>query len=351
MGTFSFKTRKKALKQHPTIIDVARLAGVSKSTVSRVVNREWDKVTDATRVKVEAAIRELDYEHNSIASSLRTDHTNSVMLIIPDILNPFWPEVARGSQDFLEEQHYSTVFANSDWLEHREMDYLRMARRNRLDGFLINPIHVSEAELLALQIPVVIMGIREGYPNLDMVGSDSQVATQKALEYLIRLGHQRIGLLLGQSLRGLQLQRIEIVREVLSGHGLSLDENLIVQTPYDRQGGIRGMSQLLELSNLPTAVLASNDVIAIGAMQVAVERGYRVPADISIMGIDDIPSASMTFPPLTTIRKEKYEIGRVAARLLLDRMQDKPLGGPQKICVPSQLIVRGSTGPCQQRAG
>jgi DNA-binding LacI/PurR family transcriptional regulator len=332
------------MKSRPTIIDVARLAGVSKTTVARVVNGELENVSEKTLQKVQQAIQELGYIRNTVASSLRTERTNIVMLMIPDITNPFWPEVARGIQDLMGREGYSVVFANNDWNGEQEVNYLGMARRNRLDGLLINPIRVTQEAILAAQIPAVIMGLREGYPEIDMVGSDSYGATQKALEYLTRLGHQRIGLLLGQSVYSSVAYRFSSYADFFEHSGIAVDEALVVPVSFDNSGGVNGMRQLLELDKPPTAVLASNDLIAIGALHVAAEMGYRIPEDISIMGIDDIYAASVTIPPLTTVRKQKYELGCQAARLLLDRIQSKGPPEPQKVKIPCQLVVRGSTG-------
>jgi len=332
------------MRARPTIIDVAHLAGVSKTTVSRVVNGELDKVSEDTLGKVQRAIDSLGYIQNTIASSLRTDRTNIVMLMIPDITNPFWPEVARGIQDLMGREGYSVVFANNDWIGEHEVEYLYTARRNRLDGLLINPIRVTQEQILASQIPTVIMGLRDGYPDIDMVGSDSYSAAQKALEYLTRLGHQRIGLLLGQSVYSSTHSRLGSYYDFLERSGIPLDERLVVSVTFDNAGGVNGMRRLLELEPHPTAVLASNDLIAIGALHVAAEMGYRIPEDISIMGIDDIYAASVTIPPLTTVRKQKYELGCQAARLLLDRIQSKGPPEPQKVKIPCQLVVRGSTG-------
>lgn len=333
------------MKNRPTIIDVAHLAGVSKTTVSRVVNGETDKVSPDTVQKVQAAIHSLGYEQNSIASSLRTDRTNLVMLMIPDITNPFWPEVARGIQDRMGNEGYSVVFGNNDWSGQREVEFLRTARRNRFDGLLINPIFVSEAEILASHIPTVIIGIREGYPNIDMVGSDSYRGVQKALDYLARLGHRRIGMLLGESVNSSMRSRLQSFHEFLERSGLPVDDNLVVPVTFDNAGGMQGMKRLLELDEIPTAVLASNDLVAIGALHVANDLGYRVPEDISIMGMDDIYAASLTIPPLTTMKKQKYELGKQAAGLLLKRLHSLDGGPPQKISLPCQLVVRGSTGP------
>jgi LacI family transcriptional regulator len=332
------------MRSRPTIIDVARLAGVSKTTVSRVVNGEVDKVSEETNLKVKQAIQSLGYVQNTIASSLRTDRTNIILLMIPDITNPFWPEVARGIQDVMGREGYSVVFANNDWKGEHEVEYLFTARRNRLDGMLINPIRVTEEQILASQIPTVIMGLREGYPNIDMVGSDSYSATQKALEYLTRLGHQRIGLLHGQSLHRSIYSRLGSYYDFFESKGITLDEQLVVPVTFDNSGGVKGMKQLLELETPPTAVLASNDLIAIGALHMAAETGYRIPADLSIMGIDDIYAASWTIPPLTSVRKQKYETGSQAARLLLERMQGKGPQEPQKVKIPCELVVRASTG-------
>ena len=331
------------MRSRPTIIDVAQLAGVSKTTVSRVVNGEVNKVSEETLGKVQRAIDALGYIQNTIASSLRTDRTNMVMLMIPDITNPFWPEVARGIQDLMGREGYSVVFANNDWNSEHEVEYLNSARRNRLDGILINPIRVTEAEILASHIPTVIMGLREGYPNIDMVGSDSYSATQKALEYLTRLGHQRIGFLLGQSVHSSMRSRLGSYNDFFERNGISPDERLVVPVTFDNSGGVNGMKKLLELEPPPSSVLASNDLIAIGALHVAAQMGYRVPEDISIMGIDDIYAASLTIPPLTTVRKQKYETGSQAARLLLERMQGKGLTETQRVKIPCQLVVRGST--------
>lgn len=327
----------------PTIIDVAKLAGVSKTTVSRVVNGDTKKVSETTIKKVQDAILALGYQHNSVASSLRTDKTNTVLLMIPDITNPFWPEVARGIQDVMDDAGYSVIFANNDWNRTRELNYLQLALRTRVDGILINPIHLSQSDLLNTGIPSVVLGVRSGYDDLDMVGSDSYDATRKALSYLIRLGHHRIALLLGRSETRTNSSRLEGYRESMQQAGLTVDEKLIIPVSFDKYGGQVGMRALLGLSDLPTAVLASNDLIALGALQVCSEMGYHVPEHISIMGIDDIYAASLTIPQLTTMRKQKYEIGQTAARRLLERIKGAD-DSPKRITLACQLEVRGSTG-------
>ncbi len=308
------------MKRRPTIIDVAKKAGVSKTTVSRVITGDGANVREETYQRVQEAIEELSYTHNAVASSLRTDHTNIIMLSLPDITNPFWPAVARGVQDRMETEGYAVVFANSDWDPQREKMFLEMARRNRFDAILINPVSVSNDELKMTHIPTVLIGSHEDFPDFDIVGSDSYGATQLALSHLYDFGHRRIGLIRGKRQSRPGHSRLRSYEDFLQGKGLPLDNSLIVRVPFDEVGGRQALRQLLTLSHPPTAVLAANDILAIGALQAAHESGLSVPDQLSIVGIDDIFAASATTPSLTTVAKPQYEIGRQAAEFLLDHL-------------------------------
>lgn len=329
----------------PTILDVARLAGVSKSTVSRVISGDLHLVSEATRERVEKAIHQLNYEYNALARGMRTRRTHTVLLAIPDITNPFWVEVARGVQDFLDQADYAVLFANSDWQGHREADYLKLARRNGVDGILINPIKATEWELKELDIPVVILGIREGFELFDQVGSDTPSAIRMALEFLLSMGHNRIGLLLGNSPTRPRPARLRSYISFLQDHNIPFDERLVIEVPFEKEGGVEGMKKLLTLQPRPTAVLGSNDLIAIGAMQAAFEHGLTVPQDISIIGIDDIYASSLVVPALTTVAKPKREVGAKAAECLLEHMDGKSPSEPRKCVLPCHLIIRDSVAP------
>jgi DNA-binding LacI/PurR family transcriptional regulator len=328
----------------PTIIDVAKQAGVSKSTVSRVVNGNVDKVRDSTRQRVLEAIKILGYEHNAVASSLRTGRTHTIMLAIPDITNPFWPEVARGVQDYMDKEGYAVVFANSDWKGTREKEFLAMARRNGFDAIIINPVEVTNQDLLDAEIPTVLIGARDGYPNFDIVGSDSYHAAKKALAYLYDLGHRRIGLIRGKHLNRTAYSRLAGYLDFLREKDLALDESLIVEREFELRGGVEAMKQLLSVPEAPTAVLAANDILAIGAFQAIHDASLKIPQEISIMGIDDIYAAAATNPPLTTMAKQKYELGYQAATFLLEHIYGKAPDAPRRCLLPCKLIERGSTG-------
>ncbi len=333
-------------QRNPTILDVARQAGVSKSTVSRVLQGADTSVSEAARQQVLSAIDSLGYAQNAVARGLRTNRTNMVMLALPNIDNPFWPGVARGLQDMMVSAGYGVVFANSDWSYEQERALMEMVRRNRFDAIAINPASISPAELKSLDIPTVILGLRQKYAAFDMAGSDSYQGALQALNFLYELGHRRIGLIWGH--RGTSQSRWRAYLDFHQQKGLAEDERLIVRAPYSVEGGREATRALLNLRPRPSAIFASNDVLALAAIQVASEQDLRVPADLSIVGMDDIESAAMSTPLLTTIAKDKYEIGQQAARLLLKRLQGTRLEAPEQAIVPCRLVERQSAAPFGQ---
>ena len=333
------------MTKRPTIVDVAKLAGVSKATVGRVVAGQHDIVSQDTRHRVEDAINQLGYERNAIAGSLRTDKTYMIALLIPDITNPFWPAVARGVQDTLEKYDYTVVTVNSDWDTVLETKYLRMVRRNRFDGIIINPTNSLMTNFSDMDIPIVVLSNGDDYPDFDTVSSDTETAVQESLDYLYELGHRRIGLIAGLSTRRKLTTRYQSYLAFLARKHLPLDEDIIVHGDFTIQAGMEAMKHMLSLSEPPTAIFAANDILAIGAMQTARAAGWQIPENISIMGMDDIFAASTTYPPLTTVAKPKYELGVKAADLLLAQLQHGPANAPEHHKLRCELLTRGSTAP------
>jgi len=335
--------KKRTVKSRPTIIDVAERAGVSKSTVSRVVADDGQGVSEKAKKRVQQAIEALGYVPNAIASSMRTARTNTIMLAIPDITNPFWPEVARGVQDVMDEEGLAVVFANSDWDKRREESYLAMARRNRFDGLLINPVEIGNDILAGSGIPTIVLGAGNEYPDFDRVGADSYAATQIALDHLFALGHRRIGLILGERHSPSRDSRLAGYNDFFHRQQLPVETNLITTVSFTENGGEVGLKRLLAQTSAPTAVFCANDVIAIGALHAAHAAGLHVPGDLSIVGLDDIYAAATTSPPLTTVAKPKYEIGRQAAMFLLERIVGEGPEMPRRLLLAGRLQVRGST--------
>lgn len=331
------------MNKRPTLRDVARLAGVSKATAARVVNGDHDIVRDLTRERVMAAVQQLGYERHAIAGSLRSERTYMIALSIPDITNPFWPEVARGVQDTIEEAGYTVVLMNNDWNAAREHEHLKRMQQKQFDGLIINPTGIVSADLKALHIPVVLLASGESYPDFDTVSSDSSQAGCLAMEHLIRLGHRRIALIAGPLRRRKSYTHRDTYLKMLHTHHLPVDPALVIQTTFTLEGGYSAMEGFLSLAQPPTAVFAVNDIIALGALRAAQTAGLRVPEDISIIGMDDIFASSMSSPPLTTIVKPKYNIGATAADFLLERIEERATDEKRHILLPCTLEARSST--------
>src|SRR4051812_48260928 len=210
------------MTKRPTLRDVALAAGVSKATAARVVNGSTDLVREQTRDRVMQAVERLRYERHAVAGSLRSEHTYMIALSIPDITNPFWPEVARGVQDTVEQAGYTVVLMNNDWNAEREEKHLRRMRQKQFDGLIINPTATLNSDLLESHFPVVVLASGEAYPDFDTVSSDSAQAGHLALEHLIALGHRRIGLIAGPLRRRKSHTHLDTYVSICREHGLSI---------------------------------------------------------------------------------------------------------------------------------
>jgi DNA-binding LacI/PurR family transcriptional regulator len=332
-------------KKRPTIADVARAANVSEATVSRVLKGQAQWVRPETRERVLRAVVELGYVPSAPARALRTNRTFTLGLVIPDITNPFWPETARGVQDAAHREGYSVFLGNTDWKREREWELVMMACHNRMDGLIINPTWVTADELAGLGMPVVILGQREGFSRFDMVGVDVAQGIELAVKHLVGLGHERIGLITGPLETTSARSRLEGYRAALERCGIPFREEFVASAPFTQEGGGRALEGLLSRTKPPTAVVAANDVMAIGALLRAKELGVRVPEELSLIGFDDIKAASVTSPPLTTVTYPKRERGETAVRFLIERIEGvAPPVGRRRI-YPCELVVRGTTAP------
>jgi Transcriptional regulators len=333
------------MKQKISIIEVAKLAGVSKSTVSRVVSDRGGSVSKSALEKVNAAIQELGYTRNEIAAGLRTQRTHMILVMVPDIANPFWSEIARAAQDRLEAEGYSVVVGNTDWSEAREARYYELARSGRFDGLVLNSVTDDIAAIKSLGVPAVLVGERAESQDIDTVGTDTKSAARLALEFLWSKGHRRIAIATSEhgSERFLSLRR-RAYRDFLAEKGVSPDPAISFSVRLSEEGGRELARELLALKDWRArvdAVFCGNDILAIAAMQALREAGVEAGRDISIIGMDDIPAAAQTYPGLTTVRKPRGLIGASAAQLLLARMRD-PDKAVERRLFPGTLVERGS---------
>lgn len=337
----------------PSIKDVGRVAGVSVSTVSHVLNGTR-YVSPELRQKVEAAITQLGYRHNELARSLRTRRSFAIGLIIPDISNAYYPQLARGVQDAADQAGYTVFVCNSDRRPEHEIRLLEVLEQRQVDGVILDasgPYQALVAALRRTSTPVVLVGSRIDEPAFDVVKMAPH-GGYDAVRHLLARGHRRIGLIAGPPPPGSDRPaKAGGYLLALEEAGIAPDPSLIVQGDYTREGGQRAMIRLLALPARPTAVFAGNDLMAIGALTAARAAGLRVPQDVAIAGYDDIPEAAVTSPALTTVAVPKYEMGRAAAELLLERLvarttradEPAPPGTPRHIVLPHHLVIREST--------
>jgi LacI family transcriptional regulator len=345
------------MTKHPTQADVARLAGVSRATVSYVVNGLSEAsvpITDETRQRVLKAVQQLGYHPDARAQSLRSGITNTIGLLIPDMQNPHYWEIANGVEQQLQTENFDLLLATTSLDPERESHFVDALSRRRIDGMIVlltYPDHVkTRIEALAnSRMPLVLVGSRlsDADPTLvvsfDCAEPNYYDGALQTMRHLIGLGHRRIGFVYGVADPGLGTDRLNAYQNALENAGLEFNENLIEPCGTTLEAGYEATLRLLERSPRPTAILVINDLLAVGALRAASVRGIRVPDDLSIASFDDIEMAAYTSPPLTTMRVNAEEVGRTAARLLLMRLQNPSLPA-QHAHIPSRLVVRGSTG-------
>ena len=332
-------------KQKISIHEVARLAGVSKSTVSRVVSDRGGSVSPKALDAVNKAIEQLGYKKNVMAAGLRTQKTYMVLVMVPDIANHFWSEIARAIQDRLEPEGYSVVIGSTDWSETREALYYELARSSRFDGLILNSVTDNIDLIKGIGVPVVLIGERAAAQDIDTVGTDTVQATRLALGYLYDTGHRRIAI--GTSDHGSERYlslRGRAYKDFLHEKGLAYDSDLVFSVNLDEEGGRELARRFLALPDWrkrTDSLFCGNDALAIAAMGEFRKYGIIPGIDISVIGMDDVPAASQTYPPLTTVRKPRDLIGAAAAELLLKKMKF-PDRIVEKQLFPGELIVRDS---------
>lgn len=343
--------------KRPTQADVAKLAGVSRATVSYVLNDQTKgrvPISEETRQRVLEAIAELDYVPDARAQALRSGSTNTIGLIIPDIQNPHFWEVANGVEQEANAAGYHLLLSSIPPENKHAEDIFKQLSHRRIDGLIMIPsfiYHSEEAQktlayLIKRGVPIVGMMADLGNIdfNIDRVIADYRDATLEVMNHLLSLQHRRIGLIYGIAVSELGRDRLFAYQESLQAAGLPVDPELIAECGPTIEDSYQAARKLLELPSRPTALLALNDTLAVGALRAIKDLNMDVPQDVSLFGYDDIPLAKYLVPRLSTASKDGIKTGREAVRLLLARLQD-PNRPPQKVRLPARLILRESIGP------
>jgi LacI family transcriptional regulator len=329
-----------------TIYDVAKRAGVAPITVSRVINNTG-YIRPETRQRVLAAVEELGYVPNRLARGLRSRRSNVLALVLADISNPFFTLIARGVEDAASEQGYMVIYCNTDESEEEEQKYIDLLLQNRVDGILLVPAGNGAAAIGAARrhdTPLVVIDRRIPGAQVDSVRGDSFGGAYSLSRLLLDLGHRRIALLNGPAGVSTADERQAGFCQALEEAGIPMDGCLFLGGRFTTQSGRQMALQALASNPSPTALLAANNFIALGALQAVQEYGLGVPQDIALAGFDDLPDALVAFPFLTVAVQPAYEMAQKATELLLSRLDGSDPTEPQEIILPTRLVVRQSSG-------
>jgi len=328
-----------------TIKDVAALAGISYTTVSHVVNNTRP-VSQEVRLKVEAAIKSLDYVPSAVARSLKAKTTATIGLLVPNSLNPYFAELARGIEDYCERNGYCVILCNSDDNPDKQRSYLRVLLEKRIDGLIVASAGGDSGlvqGLIGVKTPMVIVDRGLEGVDADLVRIDHEYGAYLATRHLLELGHRDIATIGGPASTSVAQMRQAGFRRALKEVGIDVSPSRMLESDFTSTGGYNAAAVLLE-SNPPSAIFAGNDMIGIGVLRAAAERNVRVPAELSVIGFDDIQMSRYVYPALTTVGQSILQLGEMAAEVLLRRIATPDLATDQRIVTPS-IVLRESTAP------
>lgn len=329
-----------------TILDVARESGVSYSTVSRVLN-DFDFVKEGTREKVMEAAERLGYIANIQARSLAGGRTQIIGLLVPGLDNGYITEIVSGIDQELSTSNYDMMLYTTHRFEGKESLYVKTIANGLADGLILLVPYDAYKSLQGLptqDFPYVLVDQIDNTYNSTTVDATNWQGAYDATAYLIGLGHQRIGFIMGHPQLNSAKERLDGYLAALQQHHIKRDDSLIIAGDYMTKGGYTGALRLLNLSSPPTAIFAANDLSAFGVYDAIHEVGLNIPKDISVVGFDDIPLALLTYPKLTTVRQPLTQIGQVAVRLLLEKLKN-PEKEARRVTLATELVIRDSCAP------
>jgi DNA-binding LacI/PurR family transcriptional regulator len=321
-----------------SIYDIAREAGVALGTVSRVLN-EAPNVGSETRARVQEAIKRLDYRPSSVARSLARGTTRSLAMLVPDLSNPLFGDMASGAQDAADASDHTVLIYGTNGSVERERRYINSFLDQKVDGLLLvrSVLPAEELAPIAGRIPVIQLGNELDIPGVRIIQVDQLHGARSAVDHLIGLGHRRIGFLEGPRQLNAILDRSSGYLQALAMADIDTDQALIAHGTLDEAGGFAAMTELIERAIPMTAVFASTDLMALGALSALHRHGVSVPDDISVVGFDDIRISRYLPVPLTTVREPTHEVGALAVEMALEG------GNGASHLLQTELIIRDST--------
>jgi LacI family transcriptional regulator len=330
----------------PNITEVAKLAGVSIATVSNVI-RGTKHVSAALEKRVRTAIRDLDYHPNELARSLKVKQTRMLGIVVPDITNPFFPDVIRGAEDTAFKHGYLLVTANTDEQISREKHIVSALRSYRVDGILLASAPGNDVghirRVIEAGLPVVCLDRPVSGAKTDSVLLDNVRGSRECVRHLIDTGHRKIGLITGQLKTENARERKRGYEDALKEAGIAVDQDLVLQGDFREESGYRLGTRLLRKNQGVTAIFSCNGVMTLGVLRAFEENGIRCPEDIALATFDDLALDRTFHPYLTAVVQPSYEIGARAATILIDRIEGKLNGKPSVERILPKLVIREST--------
>ncbi len=334
-----------------TIKDIAKVANVSHTTVSRALNNK-SRIRNETKEKIISIAKELKYRPDFIARSLVMKRTRTLGLVITTITNPFYIELAQGIEATARGLGYNIILCSTHHDLSIEKQYTDMLRSKGVDGIIFTSAHMEDPNILNLAeeaFPIVLVNRRTYHPivreRVDYVGVDNILGGFLAIEHLIRLGHQRIGVIGGSSESSVGFERMEGGKQALSTYGIEERSDYFLEGDFLRESGYQGGKQFLKKDLPPTAIFATNDYMALGVYQAIIEEGYKVPEEMAIVGFNDIEFTAMKGVELTTIGQKKFEMGALAVRTLVEKIDGGEVKTVTKeIFLKPELIIRKTCG-------
>jgi LacI family transcriptional regulator len=325
--------------------DIARESGFSIATVSRVLTNSTYPVRASVREKILETAHVMGYQPNLVARSLRTDQTNTVGILVDDLLSPFTPPVVRGIQDRLKENNFISLIVNSDWDVEQEQAGIVSLLSRPVDGIIfVEYSHLTSSEALKnANKPGVFVHRLFGTPIKNSVVPDEIYGASLAVEHLIQLGHRSIAYISGLENWHNSKERLEGYKKTLETHEIPLVEEWIQPGDWEVEGGYKAAQNLLQLPNRPTAIFAANDLMALGTIYAIQDAGLNVPNDIAVVGYDNREFTWIARPNITTVVMPVYEMGRIAADILLQQIADRTRDN-EEVKVRGELIVRDTCG-------
>jgi LacI family transcriptional regulator len=334
-----------------TIKDIARIAKVSHTTVSRALN-DKSRIRSETKEKILAIARELNYRPNFIARSLVMKRTKTLGLVITNIANPFYPELAQGVEKTATKLGYNIILCSTQSDISTEKKYIEMLRSKEVDGIIFSSAHREDPNIVALaeeDFPIILVNRRTDHPlvreKVDYVGVDNVWGGFLAVEHLIRLGHKRTGMIGGTSESSVALERLEGGGRAFRMYGMEQRDEYLLEGNFLKKSGYQRGKQLIKMEEPPTAVFATNDYMALGVYQAILEEGFRIPEDMALIGFNDIEFCSMKGIELTTIGQKKFEMGAIAVEMLVERIEKnerRPFS--KEVFLKPELIIRKTCG-------